>query len=140
MATLTLRVITPERIALDQQVDAVRLEALDGSLGVLPRHAPMVAALDIGFIRYKVGGQESVMVSSGGFAEVHGDTLRVVTQASELPSEIDEARAREAERRARERLDQGRAQGGEAIDIERAEASLRRALLRLSARGYSADV
>ena len=139
MATLTLRVITPDRIALDQEVDSVRLQATDGSLGVLPRHAPMVAALDTGLIRFKTGGKESVLFAAGGFAEMHADTLRVVTQASEKPSEIDEARAREAERRARERLDQSRSGAGDAIDVVRAEAALRRALLRLSARGYSAE-
>ncbi len=139
MATLTLRVITPDRIALDQQVDSVRLEALDGSLGVLPRHAPMVAALDTGLIRWKTAGRESVLFAAGGFAEMHDDTLRVVTQASEKPSEIDEARARESERRARERLDQARSAGGDPIDVVRAEASLRRALLRLGARGYARE-
>jgi F-type H+-transporting ATPase subunit epsilon len=137
VATLTLRVITPDRIALDQQVDSVRLEALNGSLGVLPRHAPMVAALGTGLVRYKVGGRESVLFCAGGFAEVHGDTLRVVSQASERPDEIDEARVRAAEKRARERLDQSRAVGGDPIDILRAEASLRRALLRAQAKGYA---
>jgi F-type H+-transporting ATPase subunit epsilon len=139
MATLTLRVITPDRIALDQQVESVRLTAVDGSLGVLPRHAPMVAALAPGLVTYKSGGRTGVLFCSGGFAEVHADTLRVVTPASEKSEEIDEARAREAERRARERLDQGRAQGGDPIDMVRAEAALRRALLRLSARGYAPE-
>ncbi|MCY2961782.1 MAG: ATP synthase F1 subunit epsilon [Planctomycetota bacterium] len=138
MATLTLRVITPARIALDQQVDAVRLEALDGSLGVLPRHAPMVAALDAGLLRYRSAGVEQVLFCAGGFAEVHGETLRVVTQASETPGQIDEARARASEKRARARIDEARAPGTAPVDIVRAEASLRRALLRLQAKGYAA--
>ncbi len=137
MATLTLRVITPERIVLDQVVESVRLAGLDGQLGVLPRHAPMVAALDLGLLRYRAGGQESVIFCAGGFAEVHGDTLRVVTQAGERPEEVDEARAREAEKRARERLDQARLPSGEPLDVIRAEISLRRALLRLQARDYA---
>ncbi len=138
MATLTLRVITPARIALDQQVDSVRLEAVDGSLGVLPRHAPMVAALDSGLLRYRAGGAEKVLFCGGGFAEVHGETLRVVTQASERPEDINEARAQAAEKRARARLEEARAPGAAPIDVVRAEASLRRALLRLQAKGYAA--
>jgi len=139
MATLTLRVITPDRIALDQQVDSVRLQALDGSLGVLPRHAPMVAALDAGLIRWKTDGRENALFAAGGFAEMHGDTLRVVTQASERPKDIDENRARESERRARERLARARSGEDDSIDVARAEASLRRALLRLRARGYARE-
>jgi len=138
MATLTLRVITPDRIMLDEVVDSVRLQGLDGSLGVLPRHAPMVAALDTGLVRYKKNGVEHVLFCAGGFAEVHGDTLRVVTQSSERPEDIDEPRARAAEARARERLHQRRAVGDEPFDIVRAEASRRRALLRAEAKGYAA--
>jgi F-type H+-transporting ATPase subunit epsilon len=135
--TLTLRVITPDRIALDRSVASVRLPGLDGSIGVLPRHAPMIAALDAGLLRYREtpGGKENVLFVSGGFAEVRGDTLRVVSEAGEHPAEIDEARAREAEARARERLSIKIAEG-EPVDLLRAEAALRRALMRLRAREY----
>jgi len=138
MATLTLRVITPDRIMLDEVVESVRLQGLDGSLGVLPRHAPMVAALDTGLIRYTKNGVEHVLFCAGGFAEVHGDTLRVVTQSSERPQDIDEARARAAEKRARERIARTRSTGDDPFDLARAEASLRRALLRAEAKGYAA--
>ena len=139
--TLTLRVITPDRIPLDRSVASVRLPGLDGSIGVLPRHAPMIAALDAGLLRYRTepGGPEQVLFVSGGFAEVRGDTLRVVSEAGEKPEEIDEERAREAEKRARERLSVKRAptgEGGEPIDWLRAEAALRRSLMRLRAREY----
>jgi F-type H+-transporting ATPase subunit epsilon len=130
-------VITPDRIALDQSVASVRLPALDGSIGVLPRHAPMIAALDAGLLRYRTvpGGPESALFVSGGFAEVRGETLRVVSEAGEKPHEIDEERAREAEKRARERLSVKRGEG-DAIDLLRAEAALRRALMRLQAREF----
>lgn len=135
--TLTLRVITPERIALDRSVASVRLPGLDGSIGVLPRHAPMIAALDAGLLRFRTtpGGPEEVLFISGGFAEVRDDTLRVVSEAGEKPEEIDEERAREAEKRARERLAVGKVDG-EPLDLLRAEAALRRALKRLSAREH----
>jgi F-type H+-transporting ATPase subunit epsilon len=135
--TLTLRVITPDRIALDRSVASVKLPGLDGSIGVLPRHAPMIAALDTGLLRYREapGARENVLFVSGGFAEVRGDTLRVVSEAGEHPAEIDEARAREAEARARERLSV-KGIAGDPIDLLRAEAALRRALMRLRAREH----
>src|SRR5689334_6211994 len=130
--TLTLRVITPERIALDMPVQSVRVPGVDGQLGILPRHAPMVAALDTGIVRFRAEGRQALLFVSGGFAEVRGDTVRIVTEAGEKPDEIDEARAREAEQRARARL-ASEAQG-ETVDIARAEAALQRAIWRLRTR------
>lgn len=136
MAQLTLRIITPERIALDEPVVSVRLPGVDGSIGVLPRHAPMIAALDFGVLSYtRPGGTEGRIFVSGGFAEVRGDTLRVISRAGEKPEEIDESRAREAEKRARERLAQrGNAATLSEVDFLRAESALRRALMRLRAK------
>jgi F-type H+-transporting ATPase subunit epsilon len=136
---LTLRVITPERIALDTQVQSVRVPGASGALGILPRHAPMVAALDPGMLFFKADGKEGKLFVSGGFAEVRDNTVRVVTEAGEKPAEIDEARAREAEKRARERLAAGRAGDGEPVDMLRAEAALKRALMRLQAREHHSD-
>jgi len=133
---LTLRVITPDRIVHDGEVTSVRVPGVDGSIGILPRHAPMVAALDAGLLRWREGTKEHGMFVSGGFAEVRGSTVRVVTDAGERPQDIDEARARDAERRARERLVQGKAAEGEPLDVLRAEAALRRAVMRLQAREF----
>ncbi|HUR29042.1 MAG TPA: ATP synthase F1 subunit epsilon [Planctomycetota bacterium] len=131
---LTLRVITPDRIALDARVESVRLPAVGGSLGILPRHAPMVAALEIGELFYVEKGVRKAMFVSEGFAEVRSNTVRVVCEAGESPEEIDEARAREAEKRARERIEKRdkTLSEGEVFDLPRAEAALRRALTRLS--------
>lgn len=130
--TLTLRVITPDRIVLDTQAETVRVPALDGSMGFLPRHANLVAALDVGLLSWRADGKEQTLFVSGGFVEVKQDTVRVVSEAGERPVEIDVERAKEAETRARERLDQGR-ESGVTIDILRAELALRRAQLRLRA-------
>jgi F-type H+-transporting ATPase subunit epsilon len=131
---LTLRVITPDRIVLDAPAESVRVPALDGSMGFLPRHASLVAALDIGTLSWKDGGKEQKLFVSGGFVEVKQDTVRVVSEAGERPTEIDVERAREAEKRARERLDKGGmggGAGGGSIDVLRAELALRRAVERL---------
>ena len=135
--TFTLRVITPESIAVDTAASSVRFPGLDGLMGVLPHHAPMVAALDAGALTWTEEGVEKEMFVSGGFAEVRGDTVRVVTEASEPASAIDVERARRAAERARERLrrrgrgGQGPSEKVEEIDLLRAQAALRRALQRL---------
>jgi F-type H+-transporting ATPase subunit epsilon len=133
---ITLRVITPDAVALDATVDSVVLPGLDGQLGILAHHATMVTALDMGELRYKAGGAEHAMFVSGGFAEVRDNTLRVVTEAGEDARDIDATRAKAAEERAAERLQKG----DEEIDQVRAEASLRRAVMRLTisrTRGHS---
>ncbi len=132
---LTLRVITPDRIVLDTQADAVRVPALDGSMGFLPHHAHLVAALDLGLLSWREDGKEHSLFVAGGFAEVKQGTVRVVSEAGERPAEIDVARAKEAEQRARERLDQGRETGAGTVDLLRAELALRRALVRQRAAG-----
>ncbi|MCC7013640.1 MAG: ATP synthase F1 subunit epsilon [Planctomycetes bacterium] len=126
---LTLRVITPDKIVLDVQTSSVKIPGVDGLIGILPRHAHMVAAVDVGPLTYVEGGAEKGLFVSEGFAEVRNNTLRVVCEAGELPAEIDEKRAKEAEKRARERMGRPKS-GGEPVDVLRAEAALRRALMR----------
>ena len=128
---LTLRLITPEHIPVDTTVSAVTVPALDGEIGILPRHAPLIAALDTGIVRYTAGASEHEVFVDGGFAQVRGDTVRVLSPVGEPKAEIDLERAREAERRARERL----AVRGAAVDVPRAEGALRRALLRQRLKG-----
>jgi F-type H+-transporting ATPase subunit epsilon len=131
---LTLRVITPDRIVLDTQAETVRVPAVDGSMGFLPRHANLVAALDVGLLSWREAGKDQTLFLSGGFVEVRQDTVRVVSEAGERPSEIDVERAKSAESRARERLDQTRGTDP-GLDILRAELALRRARERLRAAG-----
>ncbi len=128
--SITLRILTPSRIVLDTTASSVRFPGVDGSIGVLPRHAPMVAALDAGELLYRQEGKEEHFFVSGGFAEVRDNTVRVVTEACERPSDIDVERASQAAERARERMRTGESGGPDALDVLRAEAALRRALQR----------
>jgi F-type H+-transporting ATPase subunit epsilon len=133
--SLTLRVITPDAIVLDTPASSVRIPGVDGQIGILPRHAPMVAALDTGVLRYRSGGTEHFLFVSEGFAEVRDNTLRLVCEAGDPAEQIDVARAQAAEQRARERL--AHVAGGVEVDELRAEAALRRALMRLQVAGYA---
>jgi F-type H+-transporting ATPase subunit epsilon len=132
--SLTLRVITPDRILLDEPVNSVRLPGVDGSMGILPRHAHMIAALDLGLVEYHdVAGKTHSLFIGGGFAEVRDDVVRVVAPVGEQAEQIDETRARESEQRARARLDQAVSAGAADVETLRAQLALRRALLRLRA-------
>jgi len=128
---ITLRVITPEAVVLDTTVDSVSVPGLDGSMGILKSHAPMVAALATGDLSYRAGGAEEHLFIGAGFCEVRQNTVRVVTDASERPTDIDVARAEQASQRARERMRVRQVEGSDAYDAVRAQASLRRAMMRM---------
>ncbi len=131
---LTVRVITPERIVADATARAVRIPGLDGSIGILPRHARMIAALDSGMVLLRRdGGAEEVFFVAGGFADVRDDTVRILTSAGEQAGEIDVERAKAAEQRARARIDEALRRGARdsAVDFARADAALRRSLMRI---------
>ena len=129
---ISLRVITPENILVDTPADSVRFPGLDGSIGVRPRHAPMVAALDAGSLSWAGPDGPGEMFVAGGFAEVRNNTLRIVTQAGELVGDIDVERAEASAKRARERLRvTGTAAKAGELDSLRAQAALRRALQRM---------
>ena len=129
--SLTLRIITPERILLDEVVDSAVFPAADGLTGVLPHHARMVAALSPGELKYESSGRTQRVFVAGGFAEVHSDTVRVITEASERPTDIDVERAERAARRARERMHARMDEDGQPLDVARAALSLSRALMRI---------
>jgi F-type H+-transporting ATPase subunit epsilon len=91
----------------------------------------MVAALNAGQLTWSGPEGSGNMFVSGGFAEVRANTVRIVSEASEPASDIDVERAAAAAERARERLrDLGKTTTDESLDMERLQASLRRALMR----------
>jgi len=139
MVALTLRIITPESVELDTTADSVVVTALDGELGILPRHAPLVAALGAGELRYKSGSNVARVFVASGFCEVRDNTVRIVADASERPEDIDVDRAERAKERARARMYGKRLEGDAAVDLDltRAEFAMRKALMRLKLAQYS---
>lgn len=132
MASLTLRVITPESVLLDTTASSVTFPTLDGSVGILKDHAPMVAALGVGELSFKdSSGKAEALFVAGGFAEVRDNTVRLVTDTSEEPSDIDVERAAKAAERAQERLRTFQTHEGDPVDLLRAQASLQRAIMRM---------
>lgn len=124
---LRLEILTPERAVYDDEVDMVIAPGSEGYLGILPHHAPLLTALGPGEFRVKKGGVEEVMAVFGGFMDVRGDRVTVLTEAAEPADEIDEARAQKAREQAQQEL----ATAGSPAEEARARASLERSLVRL---------
>ena len=127
---IALEIVTPEKRVIAQEVDSVVLPSANGYLGVLPGHAPLLARMQIGELELLAGGKKQQLAVTGGYVEVLRHAVSVLATAAERVGEIDVERARQAEGRARKRLEGE----PEEVDFARAEASLARALNRISAR------
>ncbi|HBK85578.1 MAG TPA: F0F1 ATP synthase subunit epsilon [Firmicutes bacterium] len=133
MSSLHLEIVTPERTVFSQEVTMVIAQTVDGQIGVLPGHIPLVTVLETGVMRVQVDQeQEQKLAVSGGFLEMSPDNkLTILAQTAELADEIDVERARQALARAEARLNGKR----EGIDIVRAEIAMQKAITRLRAAG-----
>src|SRR5947209_10345380 len=125
--TLHVEIVTAERELYSGEADLVSAPGSEGRLGILPRHAALLAILAPGELRIKLAGAEEPLFVSGGFIEVYENTVTVLADTAEHAEEIDQARAEEARRRAQERLEQTQS------EQERAEllGALERAMSRL---------
>jgi len=99
---------------------------VEGEIGILPLHIPLISLLKIGELRVKIGEETEYIAVHGGYLEVKEDKVSVLAEAAELASEIDVARARAAKERAEEAL-----KGESEEDLEEAQKALERALVRL---------
>jgi len=128
MPVLKIDIVTAERVVYSAEAEAVIAPGVQGQLGILPHHAPLMTILQAGELVVRRGGQEDIMAISGGFLEVRPDHVIVLADQAERAEEIDTARAEAARKRAEERLKERHATG---VDESRAEAALHRALVRL---------
>ena len=131
MSTIKLDVVTAERVVFSDEVDVVVAPGVEGQLGILPYHAPLMTMLQPGELLVRKGEEELCIAVSGGFLEVRPDRVIVLADAAERAEEIDVSRAEEAKRRAEERL----REHAPGVDTAQVEASLRRALVRIEVVG-----
>ncbi len=126
-----LKIVTPERVVYDDDVDMVIARGAEGELGILYDHMPMVTPLKMSIMKIKKDKKfYPVSISGGGFLEVQPELITVLADSAELPEEIDLERAYAARRRAEERLASKNDAG---IDEKRASIALQRALTRIRA-------
>ena len=128
MAGIRLDIVTAEQAVYSEEVEMVIAPGVEGQLGILPHHIPLMTTLQAGELRIKKGGEEISLAISGGFLEVRPDRVVILADAAERAEEIDVARAEAAKRRAQERLAERHVYE---IDGARAEAALHRSLARL---------
>ena len=125
---LLLEIVTPERLAFSDTVDSVQLPGVEGELGVLPHHAPLISMLGVGELRIRKGGAEEIFAIAGGFLQVRPDKVVVMAETADMASEIDLQKAEEARREAERALETAYHEGA---DLAAARAALQQALLRI---------
>ncbi len=128
MATIHLDIVTLERTVVSEDVDYVSAPGIDGIIGILPRHEPLLTSLSFGELHYRKGDEESSFAIGGGFMEVRPDRVTVLADDAARAEDINEAAAEEARKRAEELLAHKPESDAEAARLER---SLRRAEIQL---------
>jgi len=129
MATFRLEIVTAERMVYSDEVSAVVAWGVEGQLGILPHHAPLMTMLQPGDLMIRKDKEEEYFAISGGFLEVRPDKVIVLADACERADEINVARAEEAKKRAQETMKAAPL----TVEAAAAEAALRRSLARLKA-------
>jgi F-type H+-transporting ATPase subunit epsilon len=136
VAKLKVEFVTAERLVFSQEADFVVAPGVEGDLGVLPRHIPLLTPLRTGEIMVRNDGQEEFFFVGGGFLEVLPDKVVILADVAERAEDIDEARAEAARTSAQEALAQDEGDADAAAQLERAIFRLRVAEIR---RGHRRD-
>jgi F-type H+-transporting ATPase subunit epsilon len=129
---MQVELVSPERTLWSGEADMVRARTVGGGdIAFLPGHAPFIAALETWTVEIvQPGGGRLIAAVHGGFVEVNGESVKILSDLAELVDQIDVERARRAKERAEAAVRSG-------DDVE-AEAALRRAHVRLVAAGAEA--
>ena len=130
---IELEVVTPERRVLAEPVEMVTVPGLNGELGILPGHTPLISQLKTGVLTYVQDGKNSQLHVSGGFVEVRDDKVSVLAEVAERPEEIDVPSARSARERLEKQLS-GWSGSEEDLEIARTELARSEVRLQLAAR------
>ena len=128
MATLKLEIVTPEAKIFSQDVDIVFVPGVDGELGILPRHIPLMTMIKPGELRVSAGGQDTFMAVGDGFVEVTADSVTVLTDMAVEARDIDTGVAEAAVKRAQEALKESHMGAEEVASVE---AALQKSLAQL---------
>jgi len=125
--TFQLEIVTPVKLVVNDAAEEAQIPGLNGYLGILPGHAPLITELKVGAITYKAGGTTHTLAVAWGFAEVLPDKVTILAETCERPDEIDVPRAEKAKARAEDRLKSNSTD----VDYDRAEDALERAETRI---------
>ena len=132
--TLTVRVITPDKIVWDQDAQEVILPSGSGQLGILTDHAPLLTNLDIGVLRVRANNTWQYIAVMGGFAEVEENEVKVLVNSAELGSQIDKATAQTEFNQAQTEFTEA-SSSGDRRQLMKANQKYKKARARLQATG-----
>ncbi|NUT40943.1 MAG: F0F1 ATP synthase subunit epsilon [Thermoactinospora sp.] len=129
MAKLRVGVVSPEREIWSGEADMVIAKTVEGEIGILPRHAPVLGVLvEGGILKVKREGESDLVAAvHGGFISVADNEVSVLAEVAELGSEVDVAAARDALTRAQASIEANQDDADAAIEVKRAQARLRAA-------------
>ncbi len=122
-----LRIVTPERVFYEGEVEMVEFNTTEGQIGVLPGHIPMTVIVKPGILTITEAEETKEAALHAGFAEILPDKITILAEIVEWPDEIDEERAELALQRARERIANRESQ----TDLAKVETALQRAIARI---------
>lgn len=125
--SMKLEIVAPERIFYEGDVTFLEFSTTEGNMGVYPKHVPLTAIIAPGVLRIHTESEVKEAALMSGFVQILQDKITILAESVEWPDEIDANRAKEAEVRARRRI-----QEDSAVDMDRAELALKRALIRQS--------
>lgn len=103
-ATLKLEIVTPEAKTYSEDVEMVTLPGVEGEMGIFPMHVPLMTQIVPGEIAVRKGGQDFFLAVGEGFVEITGESVSILTDMAIKATDIDEAKAEEARKRAEARL------------------------------------
>ena len=125
--TFALKVVTPERIFFEGDVEMLEFNTTEGEIGIYKNHVPMTVIVAPGVMVMTLPDGEKKAALHSGFVEILKDRVTVLAELIEWPDEIDLERAESAGQRARERI----AARTDDVDLDRAEAALKRSIARI---------
>lgn len=123
--TMEVKIIAPDRVFFEGQASFVEFNTIEGIIGLYPKHIPMTVVIAPGVLKIVTDEGDKIAALHSGFAEILGDSIKILAESVEWPDEIDVRRAEEAKIRAERRIKD------DAQDLNRAELALKRAVLRL---------
>ena len=125
--SMKLKIVAPERIFYEGEATFLEFTTTEGDMGIYPNHIPLTAIIAPGVLRIHENDTVKEAALMSGFIQILQEEVTILAESVEWPDEIDSNRAKEAEVRARRRIEEG-----SGIDMNRAELALKRALIRQS--------
>lgn len=126
---LTLEIVTPAARVYSDTIDTVVIPTIEGEIGILPGHVPLLTVVDQGELRVTKQGRTQALIVAGGFAQVSGDRVSVLAENAIEEDKIDEHAVENALKRAEEDLK--KAEGTDPAELERLEGFVRFAVAQL---------